>query len=38
MDLEDGKVGKVLAMLQAFYDEIEDAQAKARTQGVVMDG
>jgi hypothetical protein len=32
VDLEDGKVGKVLAMLQAFYDEIEDAQAKARSK------
>ena len=32
VDLEDGKVGKVLAMLQAFYDEIEDAQAKASSK------
>jgi hypothetical protein len=32
VDLEDGKVGKVLTMLQSFYDEIEDAQAKARSK------
>ena len=27
-DLEEGKVGKVLAMLQTFYNQLQDSQIK----------